>query len=355
MLEKVPATDDEDPASLPLDAPPGGTAAGAATCFQNRMALAVPDTLALPVSAARPAGQPPMPRSVLFVPMFVQGEAVGVFEISHRDAHSRFQPRTSARWRSTSANQIGVALRLLDQRSVREQLFRTEKLAAVGRLISGVVNELQAPAGLHLQRGGDGHGSTAAGALPAVDQTISVEARKASDMVARLVSFASSEPVEARPVDLNDLLRHLAEFREREWKARGIRVRAVITDEPLPVLGSEGQLEQVMLDLIVHAEQALPASATSSSPCARMRLARKALVEIGYSGAPRRGPAGRGRRRARASGFAASIIAGHGGELRTVYPADADPRFEIELPRATRDRQPAPARDRRTRATLRSP
>ena len=41
--------------------------------------------------------------------------------------------------------QIGVAIRLLDQRSVQEQLYRTEKLAAVGRLISGVVNELQMP------------------------------------------------------------------------------------------------------------------------------------------------------------------------------------------------------------------
>ncbi|MEI9971953.1 MAG: hypothetical protein WDO73_07760 [Ignavibacteriota bacterium] len=43
------------------------------------------------------------------------------------------------------ANQIGVAFRLFDQRSVQEQLFRTEKLAAVGRLISGVVDELQTP------------------------------------------------------------------------------------------------------------------------------------------------------------------------------------------------------------------
>ena len=42
-------------------------------------------------------------------------------------------------------NQIGAALRLLGQRTVQEQLFRTEKLAAVGRLISGVVSELQTP------------------------------------------------------------------------------------------------------------------------------------------------------------------------------------------------------------------
>jgi len=42
-------------------------------------------------------------------------------------------------------NQIGLAVKLLQQRSFREQLSRSEKLAAVGRLISGVVNDLQTP------------------------------------------------------------------------------------------------------------------------------------------------------------------------------------------------------------------
>jgi CheY-like chemotaxis protein len=177
---------------------------------------------------------------------------------------------------------------------------------------------------------------------------ISVEARKASDMVTRLVSFASSEPVEARPVDVNDLLRHLAEFREREWKARGIRVRAVMTDEPLPVLGSEGQLEQVFLDLIVHAEQALSTVPEKLITVRTLRLARRALVEIGYSG--RRDEEAGSTAAAPGIGVCRGIIAGHGGELRAVCSSDADPRFEVELPRASRDRQPAPVRENRTRA-----
>ena len=54
------------------------------------------------------------------------------------------------------ANQIGVAIKLLDQRSVREQLFRTEKLAAVGQLISGIVNDLRDAVGGHRQPGPGG-------------------------------------------------------------------------------------------------------------------------------------------------------------------------------------------------------
>lgn len=344
MLDKVPETEDEIPVSILPGSPRGGTDAGAAACFQNRMVLAVPDSSRSPFPPPEPL-DPPMPRAVLFVPMFAQGEAVGVFEIGNQSRVRDFSSDEQAVAQHLS-NQIGVALKLLDQRSVREQLFRTEKLAAVGRLISGVVNELQAPlssvcnlADMALQRQPNGCEQL---------RVIAVEARKASDMVARLVSFASSEPVEARPVDLNLVLRKMAEFREREWKARGIRVRAVMADEPLPVLGSEGQLEQVFLDLIVDAEQALQDVPEKLITLRTMRLARRALVEIAYSG--RRGEAPAGDATATLGlGVCRSIIAGHGGELRAIYLPDADPRFEIELPRAVRERPAAPARDREAR------
>lgn len=340
-LEKVPDSEDEAPLSIAPGSPRGGTEAAVAACFQNRTALAVPDSSRTPFPPPE-AGAPAMPRAVLFVPMFAQGEAVGVFEIAHQDRARDFSHDEQALAQHL-ANQIGVAAKLLDQRSVREQLFRTEKLAAVGRLISGVVNELQAPLASICNLAETMAGQKSA---PRSEQmrAISVEARKASDMVGRLVSFASSEPLEARPVDLNRLLRKMAEFREREWKARGIRVRAVMTDEPLPVLGSEGQLEQVFLDLLVHAEQALQDSAEKLISVRTMRLAHRALVEIAYS---RRdgGPAAPDPAATLGLGVCRSIIAGHGGELRAIFAEGAGPRFEIELPRAAPERQPAPAGD----------
>ncbi len=336
-LDKVSDTEGEPPLSIEPGSPRGGTDAGVAACFQNRMALAIPDSSRSPFPPPEP-GSPSMPRSVLFVPMFAQGEPVGVLEISHQDRARDFSHDERALAQHLG-NQIAVAVKLLDQRSVREQLFRTEKLAAVGRLISGVVNEMQAPLANICNLAETIAGQKGA---PRSEQirAMAVEARKASAMVARLVSFASSEPVEAHPVDLNRLLSNLAEFREREWKARGIRVRMAIADGPLPVLGSAGQLEQVFLDLLVHAEQALQDTAEKVISVRTMRLANRALVEIGYSG-----PRGKAPADAAATlglGVCRSVVAGHGGELRAVFPADADPRFEIELPKAAPERQLAP-------------
>ena len=56
-------------------------------------------------------------------------------------------------------------------------------------------------------------------------------------------------------MELNVLLRSLIQFREHEWKACGIHLRNLTKDKPLYALGSQGQLEQVFLNLFVHAEQ----------------------------------------------------------------------------------------------------
>src|SRR5581483_1000644 len=251
-LDAVPIVPEADPVAIPLSSPGTGPQAGAVACFHYRTLLPIPDTSRSPF----PVAGHDAPKSLLLVPMFAQGDVVGVFELAQQGKVREFSPDERALAQHL-ANQIGVTIRLLDQRSVREQLFRTEKLAAVGRLISGVVNELQAPlasisntARSALLAGSRGQGNREL-------EAISVEARRAADLVARLVSFAGTEAVQARPVEINQLLRELIEFREREWKVRGIAVKDLCTDEPLYVLGSRGQLEQVFLALFVHAEQAL--------------------------------------------------------------------------------------------------
>ena len=164
------------------------------------------------------------------------------------------------------ANQIAVAVKLLDQRSVREQLFRTEKLAAVGQLISGIVNDLRKPLATiaNVSQALQTAGNSPRGPTAADLASIASEARRAAEIVERLVGFAGTGPAQTQPVELNGLLRNLIEFREREWKVRGIRVRSLLADEPLIVLGSHGQLEQVFLNLLVHAEQSLSEASEKS-------------------------------------------------------------------------------------------
>ena len=331
-----------DQASIPLSAPPAGPQAGAVACFHYRILLAIPDTSRSPFPVTRqpgPDGAPAAPRSLLFVPMLAQGEVLGILQMDQRD-RARVFSRDEQTLTQHLANQIGVAVKLLDQRSVREQLFRTEKLAAVGQLISGIVNDLRTPLAAIAnlaQAAGDGPPGPSAADLA----SISTEARRAAEMVDRLVGFAGTGPVQTQPVELNGLLRNLIEFREREWKVRGIRTRSLLADEPVTVQGSHGQLEQVFLNLLVHAEQSLSDASEKSIVVRSSVVARRVLVEIGYSGP--HGAAdpfvpGEDEASGAGLGVCRSLITGHGGEIRLVQQAGGDPAFQVELPCAAREK-----------------
>ncbi len=337
--------------SISLSSPPGGTPAGAVACFHYRTLLVIPDIDRSPFPVAARMNDR-SPKSLLFVPMIAQSEVIGVLELDQDDRVRDFTADEQALAQHLG-NQIGVAIRLLDQRSVQEQLFRTEKMAAVGRLISGVVNELQTPLSSITNLAQKALEKAHGGAAEREVSAIAAEAAKASGMVSRLVSFAAAEQGEARPVDISTLLRSLIEFREGDWKATGIRVRDLTSPESLFALGSQGQLEQVFLNLFVHAEQSLASAEQKSITIRTSVLARRLLVEISFtSPAELRKPEDM----AAVLGVTRSVIAGHGGEVRLIEKGNTDPRFEVELPALMRERgstasSGSPARESARRMT----
>lgn len=327
------ATDHPTTASISLSSPPAGTHAGAVACFHYRTLLAIPDINRSPFPIGGNDSEA-VPKSLLFVPMLAQGEVVGVLELEQHDRVRDFTADEQALAQHLG-NQIGVTIRLLNQRSVQEQLFRTEKLAAVGRLISGVVSELQTPLASISDLTHRALEKAHLGAAEREVMAIAAEVQKASAMVARLVSFAAAEQVEARPVSVGALLKNLIDFRESDWKASGIRVRDLTSREPLYVLGSQGQLEQVFLNLMVHAEQSLMASPQKVLTIRTSVLGKRLQVEISFSAPPEpRSP----EETAAVLGVTRSVIAGHGGEVRLIEKNNADPRFEIELPVSSKER-----------------
>jgi signal transduction histidine kinase len=332
-LDSVPL-DGEAAQSSPLSvAAPGDRTPAAVWCHQYRTALAIPDAARTPFEIPEHSGQ--KPKSLLFVPMLAQSDVIGVLRLDRHSRRPRPFPETEQELAQHLANQAGAAMRLLEQRVVQEQLFRTEKLAAVGRLITGVVSELRAPLEsiqeLSLRALGKAYNATSEQEIEA----IALEARKAASIVARLVSYASMDQSDARPVDVGGVLRKLIEFREGDWKASGIRVRDLTSPEALSVLGSQEQLEQVFLNLLVHAEQALTAAPQKVITVRTSVLAKRLLVEIAFTGAPISRQIGE---TASVLGVTRGVVAGHGGEVRLIEKNNAEPRFEVELPLGSRER-----------------
>lgn len=334
-LDSAPQSVSDERFSQPVCPPEGSLPLGAAACFRNQALLTIPDTQRSPFF---PDGRPEtQPRTVMFVPMFAETELVGVLEINDESPMHDFSPDEKVLTQHL-ANQIAIALRLVEEKSIREQLSRSEKLAAIGQLISGIAAELKTPLETITQV------SKAVIASPETEfwdglTEISEEAQKASDIVSRLVSFMQPERTEARRIDLTALLRRLIDFRKGEWAVRGYEVHEILSPTPVHVLGSEGQLERVFLDLLIQAEQSLAEASEKHLTVSASVLARRVLVEIGYGVNPlkeTRDADGLSEAAAGTSGESVSrgIVRSHGGEIRLVRAAEGECRLELELPLA---------------------
>ena len=332
VLDRVGSGADASPVFVAAQDPEGSLPLGAAVCFRNQALLTIPNTRSSPFF---PDGRPGRtPGSVMFVPMLAEQEVLGVLELYDWKPQHEFKLDERVLTQHL-ANQIGIALRLTEEKTVREQLFRSEKLAAVGQLISGIATELRAP--LDSISSLAEHIVTASVARWEDFDTISSEAHKASDIVTRLVSFMQPERGEAKRIELNGLLTSLFEFRRQEWESRGFEVKTVLSPTPIHVLGSQGQLERVFLDLLVQAEHALAEAVEKRLIIATSTLAQRALVEIEYTAGAAKGAwsglAGADMA-AHVDGVSRGVVRSHGGELRMTRTAQGDCRMEIEFPAA---------------------
>ncbi|HEX2091024.1 MAG TPA: ATP-binding protein [Longimicrobiaceae bacterium] len=151
---------------------------------------------------------------------------------------------------------------LVEDRSelVREQERRrqAERLASVGELAAGVAHEVNNPlASIKsfaqlLAR--DAVGSAQREALGIIIE----ESTRISGIVGELLSFARQQGAGGRePVNLSALAERVLSIQRYALETAGIEVRRDFDTSLSPVMGEAGALHQVILNLVVNAEQAL--------------------------------------------------------------------------------------------------
>ncbi len=153
---------------------------------------------------------------------------------------------------------IGTGLDITDRNRLQEQLLHAQRMEAVGRLAGGVAHDfnnlLQAIAGL--QRGMERDRLDAARfAARAAELEGLIE--RGARLTRQLLIFSRRERPRREEVDLAatvdgaaGLVRHL--LREN------IRLETEMPPGPVPVLADRGQLEQVIVNLAVNAQDAMP-------------------------------------------------------------------------------------------------
>jgi len=252
---------------------------------------------------------------------------------------------------------------LTAQRVFQAQLLQTERLAALGQMVTGVAHELSNPLTSILGYAQRLLLRNDAQANFEELRKIFSEAERAGAILRRMLLAARETIPERRPVALNQLIQRTIELQRFSLAAERIRLE-VSLDARLPhVLGDAGQLQQVLINLIGNARQAIESQNNGGTIRVRTYQTEdnRVRLEIGDSGPGiadgimarifdpffTTKPAGVGTGLGLA--IVLSLVREHGGQVHVASPRGSGAVFTVEFPvavdRETGATQPARAKN----------
>ena len=147
-------------------------------------------------------------------------------------------------------------IRELERRRVEQQLFESEKLAAIGRLAASIAHEVNNPLeaiknSLYLLQTSKEEASTSRFLDVARKET-----ERVSHIIRQMLGFARRSG-EAEWINVNHLLEETMVLVEKKLKQSGVILKRELDEELPNVRARADQLRQVFLNLVLNAQQAI--------------------------------------------------------------------------------------------------
>jgi PAS domain S-box-containing protein len=145
----------------------------------------------------------------------------------------------------------------------RDALRQSEKLSAMGSLLAGVAHELNNPLAIVMGRASLLEEKCFEQAeLPAAQlrndaQLIREAAERCGRIVRTFLNMARSQPSERSSVPLNDMVRAAVDMLQYGYRTHGIELDIQLGEALPPVNADPDQIGQIVLNLLVNAQQAL--------------------------------------------------------------------------------------------------
>jgi len=220
----------------------------------------------------------------------LQSEALIVEEVELPMMGGTFQISVSP-WLDKNnclAGSIHVAKDISNEKLLHQKLIQSEKLSAIGELISGIAHELNNPLTgvmgysqlLQLRQDLDG------GAKESLLK-INNLALRCHKIVQNLLSFARKQKPERTLIDLNEIIESTIELRNYELQVNNIEISRDLDRNMAKTIADRHQLQQVFLNVITNAEQAMLESHGNGRLLIRTRADRQSgriTVEITDNG-----------------------------------------------------------------------
>jgi signal transduction histidine kinase len=156
-----------------------------------------------------------------------------------------------------------MASDIAELQRLNEQLIRAEKLAAMGTLAAGVAHEVNNPLAsisslVQMMRSQEGHSPETREKLNLISDQIQRITRVTKDMT----NFASARPAAKTERDVNEILRTALRLASFDKAFQGLEVNTDLAADLAPVHADQDQLQQVFLNLLLNARDAMAGGGT---------------------------------------------------------------------------------------------
>ncbi len=210
-------------------------------------------------------------RNFVIVPLILRSQGIGVFIIHTEKPQQEFSNQ-DIQLLSVLANQAAVGvenwrtyqqlLKANDElKASQAQMVQAAKLAAIGELAAGIAHEIKNPLQvlmLHLELVQAGR------PLPNWIEMFSKQVKRLSDITLRLMNFSrnASEEVVTEPIDVNRAIEDIVMMVQHEFEGNGITIEQKLAQDLPAVGGNANYLQQVFLNLLINARDAMPGGGT---------------------------------------------------------------------------------------------
>lgn len=155
---------------------------------------------------------------------------------------------------------VHVVRDVTDERAMQRQLAQAEKLAAIGEMLSGIAHELNNPLTTIIGFSELLQDASVPESVRADLQRIFRQAKHSARIVQGLLAFARQSRLQMSEVDVNALLEQTLDLMQPQLETHNIEARLELDPQLPHALADPGQLQQVFVNLITNAQQAMSAA-----------------------------------------------------------------------------------------------
>ena len=155
--------------------------------------------------------------------------------------------------------------------TLESQLRQSQKMEAVGLLADSIVHDFNNLMAVISAQGELVLDQEDLSSIRQETELIIVTAEKAAALTRQLLAFSRKQDVEAKVINLNDLLRNLDQMLGRLLSA-DIKTKTILFSGLGNVFADPGQIEQVVMNLVVNARDAMPNGGTLTIETSNVEL-----------------------------------------------------------------------------------